>query len=92
MWRFNKVTLVVLLPSLIALFGCEHLASIDKPSLLFPGLHRSEVLGILAGFGTTVASMPDLIAMLKRRSSAGMNRGSYQHRRVPLLPESVVKT
>jgi hypothetical protein len=55
MWRFNKVTLVVLLPSLIALFGCEHLASIDKPSLLFPGLHRSEVFGILAGFGTTVA-------------------------------------
>jgi MtN3 and saliva related transmembrane protein len=73
MWRFNKVTLVVLLPSLTALSGCEHLAPIDKPSLLFPGLHRSEVFGILAGFGTTFASMPDLIAMLKRRSSAGMN-------------------
>jgi MtN3 and saliva related transmembrane protein len=27
----------------------------------------------VAGFGTTFASMPDLIAMLKRRSSAGMN-------------------
>jgi uncharacterized protein with PQ loop repeat len=27
----------------------------------------------LAGFGTTFAAMPDLIAMLKRRSSAGMN-------------------
>jgi MtN3 and saliva related transmembrane protein len=27
----------------------------------------------VAGFGTTFAAMPDLIAMLKRRSSAGMN-------------------
>jgi MtN3 and saliva related transmembrane protein len=27
----------------------------------------------LAGFGTTFAAMPDLIAMLRRRSSAGMN-------------------
>ena len=34
---------------------------------------RSEVLGFVAGFGTTFAAVPDLIAMLKRRSSAGMN-------------------
>jgi uncharacterized protein with PQ loop repeat len=27
----------------------------------------------LAGFGTTFAAMPDLIAMLRRQSSAGMN-------------------
>jgi len=27
----------------------------------------------VAGFGTTFAAMPDLIAMLRRRSSAGMN-------------------
>ena len=27
----------------------------------------------MAGFGTTFAAMPDLIAMLRRRSSAGMN-------------------
>jgi len=36
-------------------------------------LRRSEVVGLVAGFGTTFAAMPDLIAMLKRRSSAGMN-------------------
>jgi MtN3 and saliva related transmembrane protein len=72
--RFNKVKLLVLLPSLIALSGCQSLlAPIDKQSLLFPSLHRSEVFGILAGLGTTFASMPDLIAMLRRRSSAGMN-------------------
>jgi uncharacterized protein with PQ loop repeat len=34
---------------------------------------RSELLGLLAGFGTTFAALPDLIAMLRRRSSAGMN-------------------
>jgi uncharacterized protein with PQ loop repeat len=28
---------------------------------------------LLAGFGTTFAAMPDLIAMLRRRSSEGMN-------------------
>jgi MtN3 and saliva related transmembrane protein len=27
----------------------------------------------LAGFGTTFAALPDLISMLKRRSSKGMN-------------------
>ena len=32
-----------------------------------------EVVGFLAGFGTTFAAFPDLVAMLKRRSSRGMN-------------------
>ena len=43
------------------------------PSLLDPNIKRSEVIGILAGFGTTFAALPDLIAMFKRRSSKGMN-------------------
>ena len=43
-----------------------------------------EMIGFLAGFGTTFAAMPDLIAMLKRRSCQGMNptmaaiMGSFQ--------------
>jgi MtN3 and saliva related transmembrane protein len=45
----------------------------DTKSLLSPNMMRSEVLGLAAGFGTTFAAMPDLIAMLRRRSSAGMN-------------------
>jgi uncharacterized protein with PQ loop repeat len=45
----------------------------DTSSLLIPKLHRSEIFGFLAGFGTTFAALPDLLAMLKRRSSAGMN-------------------
>ena len=30
-------------------------------------------MGIVAGFGTTFAALPDLIAMFRRRSSKGMN-------------------
>lgn len=33
----------------------------------------TEIVGFVAGFGTTFAALPDLIAMLKRRSSEGMN-------------------
>jgi MtN3 and saliva related transmembrane protein len=32
-----------------------------------------ELIGFVAGFGTTFAALPDLIAMLKRRSCEGMN-------------------
>jgi MtN3 and saliva related transmembrane protein len=72
MSRFQQVTLFVVLPSLIVLCGCQDLTK-DTQSLLFSGFKRSEILGIVAGFGTTFAGMPDLLAMLKRRSTAGMN-------------------
>ena len=32
-----------------------------------------EIIGFVAGFGTTFAAMPDLIAMFRRQSSKGMN-------------------
>lgn len=32
-----------------------------------------EIIGLIAGFGTTFAALPDLIAMLKKRSHRGMN-------------------
>ncbi len=73
MKRFNKITLTILGISLIALVGCEDLVPHDTRSLLIPRLLRSEVFGFLAGFGTTFAAVPDLVAMLRRRSSAGMN-------------------
>jgi MtN3 and saliva related transmembrane protein len=63
----------ILCLALIALAGCQDLVPRDTASLLVPRLHRSEIFGFLAGFGTTFAAVPDLIAMLKRRSSAGMN-------------------
>lgn len=71
--RFNKVPLGLLLPGMIALQACEGLGIHDTASLLAPSLQRSEVVGMVAGFGTTFAALPDLIAMLRRRSSAGMN-------------------
>jgi MtN3 and saliva related transmembrane protein len=63
----------VVVPGMIALQGCESLGIHDTASLLVPSLQRSEVVGMVAGFGTTFAALPDLIAMLRRRSSAGMN-------------------
>ena len=36
-------------------------------------MQNSEIVGIIAGFGTTFAALPDLIKMLRRHSSAGMN-------------------
>ena len=69
----KRVTLGVLLLSVLALYGCEDLAIRDVPSLLSPKFYRSEVAGFVAGLGTTFAALPDLVAMLRRRSSAGMN-------------------
>ena len=59
--------------SAIMLTGCGEFAIHDVESLLFPGFHRSEVVGFVAGLGTTFAALPDLIGMLKRKSSKGMN-------------------
>jgi MtN3 and saliva related transmembrane protein len=69
----RMVPLGVLVPGMIALQACESLGIHDTASLLAPSLQRSEVVGMVAGFGTTFAALPDLIAMLRRRSSAGMN-------------------
>jgi uncharacterized protein with PQ loop repeat len=63
----------VLLLSAILLGGCEGLAVHDVSSLLVPEFQRSEVIGFVAGFGTTFAAVPDLIGMFKRRSSKGIN-------------------
>lgn len=63
----------VLAVAILALCGCDTIGTIDTPSLLVPHLQRSEVVGLVAGFGTTFAALPDLIAMLRRRSSVGMN-------------------
>jgi len=57
----------------IILAGCGEVAIQDPQSLLLPSFKRSEVVGFVAGLGTTFAALPDLIAMLKRRSSKGMN-------------------
>ena len=73
MGRFNRFTLAPVLAAVIMLSGCQGLVPHDTSSLLIPQFQRSEILGFVAGFGTTFAALPDLIGMLRRRSSAGMN-------------------
>lgn len=72
MGRFNKVTPVVLFLSCLAIGGCQELSQ-NTQSLLLPRFHRSDIFGFVAGLGTTFAVLPDLVAMIRRRSSAGMN-------------------
>ena len=71
MSRFDRVKLAFLFLVVMPLAGCQHLV-IDTEKLFRPG-EVSEIVGILAGFGTTFAAFPDLLAMLRRRSSEGMN-------------------
>jgi len=74
MSRLNTLKLLLIVPILIGLWSCvEEFVPQDTQSLLNPHLKRSEIVGLVAGFGTTFAALPDLIAMLRRRSSAGMN-------------------
>jgi uncharacterized protein with PQ loop repeat len=71
--RFSRVTPAVLMLVLSAGYGCKGLGIEDTASLLLPTFQKSEVFGFVAGFGTTFAAVPDLFAMFKQRSSAGMN-------------------
>ena len=57
---------------MILVSGCEELRK-DTSSLLIPSFQRSEIFGFIAGLGNHLAVLPDLLAMLRRRSSAGMN-------------------
>jgi MtN3 and saliva related transmembrane protein len=68
-----RLALALLLVCIVFLCGCEALVPRDTRSMLVPRFQRSEIVGLVAGFGTTFAAVPDLIAMLRRRSSAGMN-------------------
>ena len=73
MGRFYGLWLAVLFLSLGTLIGCQDLVPHDTSSLFLPRFQRSEIFGFIAGLGTTFAAVPDLVAMLRRRSSAGMN-------------------
>ncbi len=73
MGRFIKAIAILVALSTVALCGVDSLVPQDPQSLLIPNFRRSEIVGFLAGLGTTFAAVPDLIAMLRRRSSAGMH-------------------
>ena len=72
MSRFKRVVFAAFLSSLILLTGCQHLM-IDTDKIVRSDIDLPEIVGIIAGFGTTFAAFPDFLAMLKRRSSLGMN-------------------
>jgi uncharacterized protein with PQ loop repeat len=69
----NTLTFALLMASVLVMSGCAGLVVHDTASLLAPRFQRSEVFGLVAGAGTTFAGLPDLIAMLRRRSSRGMS-------------------
>jgi MtN3 and saliva related transmembrane protein len=72
MSRFNTVSFAILVLSVISLTGCQQL-TINTEKLVKSDIDLKEIVGLLAGVGTTFAALPDLIAMLRRRSSLGMN-------------------
>ena len=69
----NTLTSCALILGATVITGCASLGIHDTASLLVPHLHRSEIVGLLAGFGTTFAGVPDLATMLKQRSSESIN-------------------
>lgn len=73
MIKCNTLALTILGACLLMLSGCEDLVPHDLPSLLVPRFTRAEIVGFVAGFGTTFAAVPDLVAMIRHRSSKGMN-------------------
>lgn len=72
MFRFEQAVFAAVLLSLILFTGCQHLV-IDTEKIVRSDTDLPEIVGILAGFGTTFAAFPDFLAMIRRRSSEGMN-------------------
>jgi MtN3 and saliva related transmembrane protein len=72
MFRFNKALVAVFVLT-CTLPSCQKMIPQDTTSLLIPRFQRSEIFGLVAGFGTTFAALPDLVVMLRRKSSKGMN-------------------
>ncbi len=69
----NRTIRWLVLLGVIIICGCEELVPKDTASLLIPRFQRSEILGLVAGFGTTFAAVPDLLRMFRRQSSKGIN-------------------
>ena len=72
MSRGNQVLFLVLSVSVVALTGRQHLV-IDAEKLTRPSTEMSEIVGFIAGLGTTFAAFPDLLPMLRRRFPKAMN-------------------
>jgi MtN3 and saliva related transmembrane protein len=73
MGRLSKLGFFLLSTSAVTLAACDELIPRHLELLFRPNTELPEIVGFLAGLGTTFAALPDLIAMLKRKSSLGMN-------------------
>ena len=73
MRQLSKLWFLLLSLSVVTLAACDELFPRHLELLLRHDTELSEIVGFLAGLGTTFAALPDLIAMLKRKSSLGMN-------------------
>jgi MtN3 and saliva related transmembrane protein len=84
MHPFNRLAFIVFSSCIVCCIACQDLTPKHLESLFKPNTDLSELVGFLAGLGTTFAAFPDLVAMLKRKSSIGMNprmsaiMGSFQ--------------
>ena len=68
----HTLAIGILVVALSVCYGCKELG-VDTTSLLMPRFQKSEIYGFVAGLGTTFAAMPDLLAMLRQRSTGGMH-------------------
>jgi len=57
----------------VTLEACQDLTPHHVELLVRRSTDLPEIVGFLAGLGTTFAAFPDLVAMIKRKSSLGMN-------------------
>lgn len=75
---FDMLRALVPLTGVIVLQGCETLGIHDTASLLVPTMQRSEIVGLVAGFGTTFGRLagPDRHAQaaLERRKRSASQR------------------
>jgi uncharacterized protein with PQ loop repeat len=64
------------LAGIMLVLGYDCLAQATVPASSQSHLHNPawvEIIGLVAGFGTTFAALPDCIVMVKRRSTRGMH-------------------
>ena len=69
---FRQFLFAALSLNLILFSGCQHLI-IHTDRIVRSNTDLPEIVGIVAGFGTTFAAFPDFLAMMRRRSSEGMS-------------------
>lgn len=72
----KALSVTILTLSLLAVHPSPAEEDFEAPNveaLASSAISLKEIIGFVAGFGTTFAALPDLITMLKRQSSQGMN-------------------